>query len=245
MRVSAMAARVVSSTMSSTRAGLTAKPLTIAWTQRRRDPPEHARGELGRQVGAPHQRLLEAVDAFRLRHQVVERALRQRGILVAQQCFDRDLVAALDDRVADVGAERCAHRDREQVLARAMLHDLDQVGIAQHRRALQDRPRHLDLVVRQHHHEIDRGAGDHRETLGEALPHVELELAHQLLQDLADQLALALGEPAFGGDVEVGDVLDEGALARARTVMRQAKQLPQRSVFVRRARIAHEAVLSG
>ncbi len=75
-------------------------------------------------------------------------------------------MAGLDQGVADLLADRLAYRDRELMLERAVMDDLDQLLVAQHFAVLENDMGDGDFVIGEGEHEIARRVGLFRQFLG-------------------------------------------------------------------------------
>ena len=79
------------------------------------------------------------------------------------------------------------------MLVRAVAHDVDQFGIAQHLAVEQERPRHLDLVVGECRHQVAGGGALAGEALRPLSSLEQAELANDAAEELGRKRAVFLG----------------------------------------------------
>jgi hypothetical protein len=115
-------------------------------------------------------------------------------VLVLEQGADDVLLPGFHQGVCNGGRKVAAHRDRQQMLGRAVAHDLDEIGILQHLAADQHRTRNVDLVIGEQHRELARRAGCVGQFHRELATDLARDFADQLFQDVGDEGAFLQGE---------------------------------------------------
>ena len=191
------------------------------------DPEVQALGQGIRQIVATHQGLLKAVDPLRLLDQVFHGDLGDLGAGVLQQSAHHVVAAALDQGVGDGRADLAATGDGQLVLGRALMDDLDQVAVAQQIAAHEDGFGDENVVACQFLHDVGRNVLVLGQLLGKAGAYVELDLAHQLREDVAHQRPFALRKNAGAIVEEVGDDLGQFRAAFERALAGQGKEVVQ------------------
>ena len=110
------------------------------------------------------------------------------------------------------------------MLAAAVADDLDQIEVAQQVALQQDRARHFDLVVGQHHHELARRVAGLGEAFAQLTPDRQLDLGEQLFQDLRDQVFFLFGQDLFVAGAKVADFRGQALTSRDRPIEGQFQE---------------------
>ena len=196
------------------------------------------------EVVAAHQRLLEAVDALQLADQVFQRAPRQDRVGVLEQLLEHAVVAVIDDRLGDLGAQRRTQRNDQQMFLAAVLDDLDQVGIAQQPAAAQDRLGHRGVVVGEEQQQLARRRVHLRQAGCQRAAHLHLHLVHEAAENLDHQRALAVAQAPVARQEQIVDVVEKDAPALLRLTLRKADQIAENRHLELRNPVRHVAYLS-
>ncbi len=160
-----------------------------------RDSRDQDVADRQRQDRTPDEQLFDRIFAAKANGDLEQGTLRNRGAKIGEHRPDDIRLAGLHQRVGDFRCDDLAPRHGKPPAGAPVAHIKDQIGVAQHRRELDDRQRDAIFDVGgQCQRDLTRQEGAFLDVLDQRLADPMIEIMRQRLEDLLGDPPFLLGE---------------------------------------------------